>query len=77
MCRAGALGNRGRPWAATSLSALIPQVSDLIQLVKELYTDNQHLKKTIFDLSCMGFQGGDRLESIGQSEVRRDSRVLR
>ncbi|XP_059268157.1 CDK5 regulatory subunit-associated protein 2 [Mustela nigripes] len=55
--------------AATSLSALIPQVSDLIQLVKELYTDNQHLKKTIFDLSCMGFQGGDRLESIGQSEL--------
>ncbi|KAF3821131.1 hypothetical protein GH733_011284 [Mirounga leonina] len=44
-------------------------VSDLIQLVKELYTDNQHLKKTIFDLSCMGFQGGDRLESTEQSEL--------
>ncbi|XP_016069203.1 PREDICTED: CDK5 regulatory subunit-associated protein 2 isoform X1 [Miniopterus natalensis] len=45
------------------------KVSDLIQLVKELYTDNQHLKKTIFDLSCMGFQGDDRLESTEQAEL--------
>lgn len=52
-----------------SQEELKKKVSDLIQLVKELYTDNQHLKKTIFDLSCMGFQGGDRLESIGQSEL--------
>ncbi|XP_045878580.1 CDK5 regulatory subunit-associated protein 2 isoform X2 [Meles meles] len=52
-----------------SQEELKKKVSDLIQLVKELYTDNQHLKKTIFDLSCMGFQGGDRLESVGQSEL--------
>ncbi|XP_034871841.1 CDK5 regulatory subunit-associated protein 2 isoform X1 [Mirounga leonina] len=52
-----------------SQEELKKKVSDLIQLVKELYTDNQHLKKTIFDLSCMGFQGGDRLESTEQSEL--------
>ncbi|XP_048079004.2 CDK5 regulatory subunit-associated protein 2 isoform X9 [Ursus arctos] len=52
-----------------SQEELKKKVSDLIQLVKELYTDNQHLKKTIFDLSCVGFQGGDRLESIEQSEL--------
>lgn len=51
------------------LSALISQVSDLVQLVKELYADNQHLKKTIFDLSCLGFQGDGRLESTEQTEV--------
>jgi hypothetical protein len=50
------------------------QVSDLIQLVKDLHTDNQHLKKTIFDLSSVGFQGSDRLELTKQEEVRR--RVL-
>uniref|UniRef100_A0A2K6LKW4 CDK5 regulatory subunit-associated protein 2 n=1 Tax=Rhinopithecus bieti TaxID=61621 RepID=A0A2K6LKW4_RHIBE len=41
-------------------------------LVKELHTDNQHLKKTIFDLSCMGFQGNgipDRLVSTEQTEL--------
>uniref|UniRef100_A0A8C7AU54 CDK5 regulatory subunit-associated protein 2 n=1 Tax=Neovison vison TaxID=452646 RepID=A0A8C7AU54_NEOVI len=58
-----------------SQEELKKKVSDLIQLVKELYTDNQHLKKTIFDLSCMGFQGGDRLESIGQSEEAKKSRL--
>ncbi|XP_069868701.1 CDK5 regulatory subunit-associated protein 2 isoform X4 [Dipodomys merriami] len=45
------------------------KVSDLIQLVKELYTDNQHLKKTIFDISCMGVQGNGRLESTQQTEL--------
>ncbi|XP_006890813.1 PREDICTED: CDK5 regulatory subunit-associated protein 2-like [Elephantulus edwardii] len=45
------------------------KVIDLIQLVKELYTDNQHLKKTIFDLSCMNFHGNDRLESVEQMEL--------
>lgn len=39
--------------------------------MKELYTDNQHLKKTIFDLSCLGFQGDGRLESTQQTEVRK------
>ncbi|KAK2120237.1 CDK5 regulatory subunit associated protein 2 [Saguinus oedipus] len=55
-----------------SQEELKKKVSDLIQLVKELYTDNQHLKKTIFDLSCMGFQGNgfpDRLESTEKTEV--------
>ncbi|XP_023583117.1 CDK5 regulatory subunit-associated protein 2 isoform X2 [Trichechus manatus latirostris] len=52
-----------------SQEELKKKVSDLIQLVKELYTDNQHLKKTIFDLSCMGFQGSDRLESVEQTEL--------
>ncbi|XP_004411600.1 PREDICTED: CDK5 regulatory subunit-associated protein 2 [Odobenus rosmarus divergens] len=52
-----------------SQEELKEKVSDLIQLVKELYTDNQYLKKTIFDLSSMGFQGGDRLESTEQSEL--------
>uniref|UniRef100_A0A7N5JL43 CDK5 regulatory subunit-associated protein 2 n=1 Tax=Ailuropoda melanoleuca TaxID=9646 RepID=A0A7N5JL43_AILME len=58
-----------------SQEELKKKVSDLIQLVKELYTDNQHLKKTIFDLSCVGFQGGDRLESIEQSEDVKKSRL--
>ncbi|XP_033093530.1 CDK5 regulatory subunit-associated protein 2 isoform X2 [Trachypithecus francoisi] len=55
-----------------SQEELKKKVSDLIQLVKELYTDNQHLKKTIFDLSCMGFQGNgfpDRLVSTEQTEL--------
>ncbi|XP_023611702.1 CDK5 regulatory subunit-associated protein 2 isoform X4 [Myotis lucifugus] len=52
-----------------SQEELKKKVSDLIQLVKELYTDNQHLKKTIFDLSCLGFQGDDRLESTEQVEL--------
>ncbi|XP_042769875.1 CDK5 regulatory subunit-associated protein 2 isoform X6 [Panthera leo] len=52
-----------------SQEELKKKVSDLIQLVKELYTDNQHLKKTIFDLSCVGFQGGDGPEATEQSEL--------
>ncbi|XP_007647098.1 CDK5 regulatory subunit-associated protein 2 isoform X2 [Cricetulus griseus] len=52
-----------------SQEELKKKVSDLIQLVKDLYTDNQHLKKTIFDLSSMGFQGNDRLESTKQTEL--------
>ncbi|XP_015426111.1 PREDICTED: CDK5 regulatory subunit-associated protein 2 isoform X3 [Myotis davidii] len=52
-----------------SQEELKKKVSDLIQLVKELYTDNQHLKKTIFDLSCLGFRGDDRLESTEQVEL--------
>ncbi|XP_077824312.1 CDK5 regulatory subunit-associated protein 2 isoform X6 [Macaca mulatta] len=58
-----------------SQEELKKKVSDLIQLVKELYTDNQHLKKTIFDLSCMGFQGNgfpDRLVSTEQTEITKD-----
>nr|XP_054376515.1 CDK5 regulatory subunit-associated protein 2 isoform X3 [Pongo abelii] len=58
-----------------SQEELKKKVSDLIQLVKELYTDNQHLKKTIFDLSCMGFQGNgfpDRLASTEQTEIMKD-----
>uniref|UniRef100_A0A2K5U2C2 CDK5 regulatory subunit-associated protein 2 n=1 Tax=Macaca fascicularis TaxID=9541 RepID=A0A2K5U2C2_MACFA len=58
-----------------SQEELKKKVSDLIQLVKELYTDNQHLKKTIFDLSCMGFQGNgfpDRLVSTEQTEIMKD-----
>ncbi|KAM9700257.1 CDK5 regulatory subunit-associated protein 2 isoform 4-T4 [Dama dama] len=49
------------------------KVGDLIQLVKELYTDNQHLKKTIFDLSCVGFPGDDKPESVDQTETMEDS----
>ncbi|XP_029059417.1 CDK5 regulatory subunit-associated protein 2 isoform X4 [Monodon monoceros] len=49
-----------------SQEELKEKVGDLIQLVKELYADNQHLKKTIFDLSCMGFPGEDRPESVDQ-----------
>ncbi|XP_030673570.1 CDK5 regulatory subunit-associated protein 2 isoform X2 [Nomascus leucogenys] len=55
-----------------SQEELKKKVSDLIQLVKELYTDNQHLKKTIFDLSCISFQGNafpDRLASTEQTEL--------
>ncbi|CAH6790479.1 Cdk5rap2 [Phodopus roborovskii] len=52
-----------------SQEELKKKVSDLIQLVKDLYTDNQHLKKTIFDLSSMGFQGNHRLESTKQTEL--------
>ncbi|XP_043422188.1 CDK5 regulatory subunit-associated protein 2 isoform X3 [Prionailurus bengalensis] len=52
-----------------SQEELKKKVSDLIQLVKELYTDNQHLKKTIFDLSCVGFQGGDGPKATEQTEL--------
>ncbi|XP_070452320.1 CDK5 regulatory subunit-associated protein 2 isoform X1 [Equus przewalskii] len=52
-----------------SQEELKKKVSDLLQLVKELYADNQHLKKTIVDLSSMGLQGGDRLESREQTEL--------
>ncbi|KAM8802867.1 CDK5 regulatory subunit-associated protein 2 [Rhynchonycteris naso] len=52
-----------------SQEELKEKVADLIQLVKDLYTDNQHLKKTIFDLSCLGFQQDDRLESTQQMEL--------
>uniref|UniRef100_A0A8C5UP83 CDK5 regulatory subunit-associated protein 2 n=1 Tax=Microcebus murinus TaxID=30608 RepID=A0A8C5UP83_MICMU len=52
-----------------SQEELKKKVSELIQLVKELYTDNQHLKKTIFDFSCGGFQGNGRLESAGRTEL--------
>ncbi|CAN0465553.1 unnamed protein product [Rangifer tarandus platyrhynchus] len=45
------------------------KVGDLIQLVRELYTDNQHLKKTIFDLSCVGFPGDDKPESVAQTKL--------
>lgn len=48
------------------------KVNDLIQLVKDLHADNQHLKKTIFDISCMGVQGNDRLESTKQAEIMED-----
>uniref|UniRef100_A0A8C9DU11 CDK5 regulatory subunit-associated protein 2 n=1 Tax=Prolemur simus TaxID=1328070 RepID=A0A8C9DU11_PROSS len=58
-----------------SQEELKKKVSDLIQLVKELYTDNQHLKKTIFDFSCVGFQGNGRLESAGRTEDAKKSRL--
>ena len=64
------------PVGSQSSPALISQVGDLIQLVKELYADNQHLKKTIFDLSSMGFPGEDRPESVDQMEVRKNILVL-
>ncbi|XP_040097709.1 CDK5 regulatory subunit-associated protein 2 isoform X3 [Oryx dammah] len=51
-----------------SQEELKKKVGDLIQLVKELYADNQHLKKTIFDLSCVGFPG-DKPESGDQTEL--------
>ncbi|XP_049629750.1 CDK5 regulatory subunit-associated protein 2 [Suncus etruscus] len=50
-----------------SREELKKKVSDLIQLVKELYADNQHLKKTILDFSCLGFPGGE--ESTGRTEL--------
>ncbi|XP_076999626.1 CDK5 regulatory subunit-associated protein 2 isoform X3 [Tamandua tetradactyla] len=52
-----------------SQEELKKKVSDLIQLVKDLYTDNQYLKKTIFDLSCMGFQGNGGPETIKKTEL--------
>ncbi|XP_071456975.1 CDK5 regulatory subunit-associated protein 2 isoform X1 [Marmota flaviventris] len=52
-----------------SQEELKKKVSELIQLVKELYTDNQRLKKTFFDLSCEGFQGNGRPESTEQREL--------
>ncbi|XP_010601224.1 CDK5 regulatory subunit-associated protein 2 isoform X6 [Fukomys damarensis] len=52
-----------------SQEELKKKVSDLIKLVKELYTDNQHLRKTIFDLSCMSFQGNGGAESTEQREL--------
>ncbi|XP_071073133.1 CDK5 regulatory subunit-associated protein 2 isoform X11 [Dasypus novemcinctus] len=55
-----------------SQEELKKKVSDLIQLVKDLYTDNQHLKKTIFDLSCMDFQGNGGPESTEQMEIVED-----
>uniref|UniRef100_A0A8D1E118 CDK5 regulatory subunit-associated protein 2 n=1 Tax=Sus scrofa TaxID=9823 RepID=A0A8D1E118_PIG len=58
-----------------SQEELKKKVGDLIQLVKELYTDNQHLKKTIFDLSCLGIPGDDRPESGDQTEDAKKSRL--
>uniref|UniRef100_A0A8C6FA46 CDK5 regulatory subunit-associated protein 2 n=1 Tax=Monodon monoceros TaxID=40151 RepID=A0A8C6FA46_MONMO len=58
-----------------SQEELKEKVGDLIQLVKELYADNQHLKKTIFDLSCMGFPGEDRPESVDQMADVKKSRL--
>ncbi|KAM5184901.1 CDK5 regulatory subunit-associated protein 2 isoform 3-T3 [Callospermophilus lateralis] len=55
-----------------SQEELKKKVSELVQLVKELYTDNQRLKKTIFDLSCEGFQGNGRPESTEQREITED-----
>uniref|UniRef100_A0A4X1UXB4 CDK5 regulatory subunit-associated protein 2 n=1 Tax=Sus scrofa TaxID=9823 RepID=A0A4X1UXB4_PIG len=55
-----------------SQEELKKKVGDLIQLVKELYTDNQHLKKTIFDLSCLGIPGDDRPESGNLTEIMED-----
>ncbi|XP_029395947.1 CDK5 regulatory subunit-associated protein 2 isoform X3 [Mus pahari] len=55
-----------------SQEELKKKVSDLIQLVRDLHTDNQHLKKTIFDLSSVGFQGNDRLELTKQDEIMED-----
>ncbi|VTJ53523.1 Hypothetical predicted protein [Marmota monax] len=55
-----------------SQEELKKKVSELIQLVKELYTDNQRLKKTFFDLSCEGFQGNGRPESTEQREITED-----
>nr|XP_055157748.1 CDK5 regulatory subunit-associated protein 2 isoform X4 [Nyctereutes procyonoides] len=52
-----------------SQEELKKKVSDLIQLVRELHADNQHLKKTMLDLSCMGAQGGDGLGSAAQSQL--------
>lgn len=69
-------GGSSVPVGSQSSPALISQVGDLIQLVKELYADNRHLKKTIFDLSCMGFPGEDRPESADQMEVRKNVLVL-
>ncbi|XP_064346533.1 CDK5 regulatory subunit-associated protein 2 isoform X7 [Camelus dromedarius] len=52
-----------------SQEELKKKVGELIQLVKELHADNQHLKKTIFDLSCAGFPRDGRSESVGQMEL--------
>ncbi|XP_031233529.1 CDK5 regulatory subunit-associated protein 2 isoform X1 [Mastomys coucha] len=52
-----------------SQEELKKKVSDLIQLVRDLHTDNQHLKKTMFGLSSMSFQGNDRLELTKQEEL--------
>ncbi|XP_012657916.1 CDK5 regulatory subunit-associated protein 2 isoform X1 [Otolemur garnettii] len=52
-----------------SKEELKKKVSDLIQLVKELYADNQHLKKTICDRSCVSFQGNSGLEAAGQTKL--------
>nr|XP_031533348.1 CDK5 regulatory subunit-associated protein 2 isoform X4 [Vicugna pacos] len=52
-----------------SQEELKKKVGELIQLVKELHADNQHLKKTIFDLSCAGFPRDGRSESVGQTEL--------
>ncbi|XP_031233530.1 CDK5 regulatory subunit-associated protein 2 isoform X2 [Mastomys coucha] len=55
-----------------SQEELKKKVSDLIQLVRDLHTDNQHLKKTMFGLSSMSFQGNDRLELTKQEEIMED-----
>uniref|UniRef100_A0A8C6DU35 CDK5 regulatory subunit-associated protein 2 n=1 Tax=Moschus moschiferus TaxID=68415 RepID=A0A8C6DU35_MOSMO len=45
------------------------KVGDLIRLVQELYVDNQRLKKTVFDLSCVGFPGDGKPASMDQTEL--------
>ncbi|KAM5298506.1 CDK5 regulatory subunit-associated protein 2 [Ctenodactylus gundi] len=58
-----------------SQDELKKKVCELIQLVKGLHADNQHLKKTIFDLSCMSFRGNGGVGSAEQAEEAKKSRL--
>ncbi|XP_043839766.1 CDK5 regulatory subunit-associated protein 2 isoform X2 [Dromiciops gliroides] len=49
-----------------SLEELKQRVNELVMIVKELHSDNQDLKKTLFELSCLGTQENG---SLAQSEI--------
>ncbi|XP_051835485.1 CDK5 regulatory subunit-associated protein 2 isoform X1 [Antechinus flavipes] len=49
-----------------SLEELKQRVNELVMIVKELHSDNQDLKKTLFELSCLGTQESG---SLAQSEI--------
>ncbi|XP_074149016.1 CDK5 regulatory subunit-associated protein 2 isoform X4 [Sminthopsis crassicaudata] len=49
-----------------SLEELKQRVNELVMIIKELHSDNQDLKKTLFELSCLGTQESG---SLAQSEI--------
>ncbi|XP_074067818.1 CDK5 regulatory subunit-associated protein 2 isoform X3 [Macrotis lagotis] len=58
-----------------SLEQLKQRVNDLVMIVKELHSDNQALKKTIYELSCMSTQESSTVaqsESLGSKEDEED-----
>uniref|UniRef100_F7GLC9 CDK5 regulatory subunit-associated protein 2 n=1 Tax=Monodelphis domestica TaxID=13616 RepID=F7GLC9_MONDO len=59
-----------------SLEELKQRVNELVMIIKELHSDNQDLKKTLFELSCLGTQDSgtlDQSELLGSKEDEEDA----